>query len=205
MTYDRKNFLKTQLLVSDTPQSKTGPGAAYTNVAFSALAGSGKLKASSSLATSSNPSQALAQLTARKEKAAALPPEQRASREERDKWAKAEARMGGAKIHDDESRLKKAVKRKDKEKLKSKKAWCVQIHELDSGQCLMRCLLIHRDERKEQLATSMAAKQKKRTDNIAARHDRNKNKATKNKARPGFEGKSFGKGKSKGSAKGGKK
>lgn len=69
----------------------------------------------------------------------------------------------------------------------------------------MRYLSLNRDERKEQLATSMAAKQKKRTDNIAARHDRNKNKATKNKARPGFEGKSFGKGKSKGSAKGVKK
>lgn len=64
-----------------------------------------------------------------------------------------------------------------------------------------------RDERKEQLATSMAAKQKKRTDNIAARHDRkDKHKTGKNKARPGFEGKSFGKGnKGKGAAKGGKK
>ena len=62
---------------------------------------------------------------------------------------------------------------------------------------------ICRDQRKEQLATSMAAKQKKRADNIAARHERRTDKGkatkTKNKGRPGFEGKSFG-GKGKGKA-----
>lgn len=39
---------------------------------------------------------------------------------------------------------------------------------------------------------SMAAKQKKRTDNIATRNERRKDKK-KGKSRPGFEGKSFGK------------
>jgi hypothetical protein len=48
----------------------------------------------------------------------------------------------------------------------------------------------------------MAAKQKKRTDNIAMRNERKNDKRkglgkSKNKARPGFEGKSFGKGKGK--------
>lgn len=58
-----------------------------------------------------------------------------------------------------------------------------------------------RDDRREQVVNSMAAKQKKRTDNIAMRNDRRKDarkgiKPKKNaKARPGFEGKSFGKGK----------
>jgi hypothetical protein len=49
-----------------------------------------------------------------------------------------------------------------------------------------------RDERKEQVAASMAAKQKKRVDNIASRNERRKDKK-KGKSRPGFEGRSFGK------------
>lgn len=60
-----------------------------------------------------------------------------------------------------------------------------------------------RDERKEQIGAAMAARQKKRTDNIAQRNERrsDKRKGTKpkasSKARPGFEGKAFGKGKGK--------
>lgn len=69
---------------------------------------------------------------------------------------------------------------------------------------------INRDERKDQLSNAMAAKQKKRGDNIAMRNERrsDKRKGIKpkkdTKARPGFEGKSFGKGKGKEKAKGGK-
>lgn len=54
----------------------------------------------------------------------------------------------------------------------------------------------------------MAAKQKKRTDNITSRNERRKDKKmgvktkpSKDKARPGFEGKSFGKGKPKAKGK----
>jgi hypothetical protein len=52
----------------------------------------------------------------------------------------------------------------------------------------------------------MAARQKKRTDNIAMRHEKRKEKAgggkgakakPKGKGRPGFEGKTFGAGKKK--------
>jgi hypothetical protein len=42
----------------------------------------------------------------------------------------------------------------------------------------------------------MAAKQKKRADNIASRNEKRKekHKGAKGKSRPGFEGKAFGKG-----------
>ncbi|KII91878.1 hypothetical protein PLICRDRAFT_52001 [Plicaturopsis crispa FD-325 SS-3] len=189
---DKGNLTKTQLLVPDQQSSSKfgqhGPPTTHANVTFSLLAGSSSVdKKVQRLKTSSNPTQALEQLNARKEKLAALPEEKRKAIEEREKWTKAEARLEGVKVHDDEGRLKKAAKRKDKEKGKSKKAW---------------------DERKEQLTASMAAKQKKRTDNIAMKNERKKDKQKgikpkgKGKARPGFEGKSFGKGKGKSTGKG---
>ncbi|KAJ7259588.1 surfeit locus protein 6-domain-containing protein [Mycena haematopus] len=189
---DKGNITQAQLLVPDDANSRLKPpshgdtSSKITNVAFSSLAGSSKK--SQSLKTNSNPSQALSQLASRKEKLAALPEEKRKSIEEKEKWDKAAARLEGVKVRDDETRLKKAVKRKDKEKVKSKREW---------------------DQRKEQITASLAAKQKKRTDNIAMRNEKRKGPAAgkgKTKARPGFEGKSFGKGnKPKTSGGGGKK
>jgi len=151
----------------DSHQSK------YTNVTFSSFAGASKQ--GQQFKTTSDPNQALEQLAARKEKLGSMPEDKRKAAEEKDKWAKAEAKLEGVKVHDDEARLKKAAKRKEKEKSKSKKAW---------------------GERKEQVVAAMAAKQKKRADNIATRNERRKDKKGKKaKARPGFEGKTFGKGK----------
>ncbi|KAH9034709.1 surfeit locus protein 6-domain-containing protein [Lactarius pseudohatsudake] len=168
---------KSQLLVPDgsapSPPERD-PRSRLTNVQFSSIADSSSSSRKSKLKTSSNPSQALQQLTSRKEKISALPEEKRKQIEEREKWEKAEARMEGVKVRDDEARLKKAAKRKEKEKAKGRKAWT---------------------ERKEQLAANMATRQKKRTDNIASRNEKRKErqKGVKGKSRPGFEGKTFGK------------
>jgi Surfeit locus protein 6 len=92
-------------------------------VSYSSLAGSSKK--GQQFKTTSDPQQALQQLATRKEKLATMPEEKRKVIEDKDKWTKAEARLEGVKVHDDESRLKKAAKRKEKEKTKSKKDWYV--------------------------------------------------------------------------------
>jgi hypothetical protein len=111
-------LVQNQLLVPE-------PVTAVTNVSFSAVAGPSSSKKSKNLATASNPSLALGQLAAHKEKLAAMPDEKRKAAEEHEKWEKAEARMEGVKVKDDEARLKKAAKKKEKEKQKSQKRWCV--------------------------------------------------------------------------------
>lgn len=146
----------------------------------------------------SDPKAALAILEARKKKdeaRAAKRGEQAGSeadakavneeRKERERWSKAEAAVQGVKIRDDESLLKRAAKRKDKIKDKSRKEWA--------------------DRDKEQ-KDQASARIKKRTDNIAARKERSKKGgkgiagkkmgggAKQTKARPGFEGKRRSKG-----------
>ena len=142
-----------------------------TTVAFSALADV-PVKVPKRLKTASDPKQALVQLQTRAERLANLPTDKREAIQQKDQWRRADARMEGVKVKDDITKLKKAVKREGHEKAKSKKEW---------------------DERKKQVDANMAAKQKKRTDNIAMRAERKKDKKGKRgKGRPGFEGKTFG-------------
>ena len=107
-------------------------------VSYSSLVGSSSKKGQQFKITS-DPQQALQQLASRKEKLASMPEEKRKTIEDREKWAKAEARLEGVKVHDDESRLKKAAKRKEKEKSKSKKDWYV-VSLFLFIQVLLQCL-----------------------------------------------------------------
>lgn len=97
-------------------------GALLTNIVFSAIASSTSNKAAQ-LKSSNNPTQALSQLSARKEKPASLPEEKRKSAQERERWSKAEARIEGVKVKDNEALPKKAVKQREKEMVKCKKRW----------------------------------------------------------------------------------
>ena len=118
-------LLKVQLIVPDISKSNDAsqdPSTKFANVSFSTINGVTS-SISKKFKTSANPQQALAQLSARSEKVASLPEEKRKELEEREKWQKAQARMEGGKVRDDESRLKKAVKRKEKTKEKTKKNW----------------------------------------------------------------------------------
>ena len=90
---------------------------------FSAMSGPSTSKHLKRVVTASAPHRALAQVTARQKKLASLPVEKQAEIKERDKFAKAELRMAGVKVKDDVTRLKKAVKRKEHGKVKSKKEW----------------------------------------------------------------------------------
>lgn len=105
--------------------------------------------------------------------------------EEQKQWDKVLASASGVKIRDDEKLLKKAAKRKDKVKENSSLAW---------------------NERALNEQKKEADKQKRRTDNLAARKSGkkgkkgfsstlSKTKTPRAKARPGFEGKKIGRGK----------
>ncbi|GMK59282.1 hypothetical protein CspeluHIS016_0702970 [Cutaneotrichosporon spelunceum] len=168
---------KTQLIV---PEARREVGAADDVILPSvALPSSKTVKAP--LKKLANPSQALAHLEKHNARIAQLPDEKRRAALDRDLWAKAEARAAGTKIADEEKVLKKAVKREEKRKSKSGKAW---------------------NERKVQLERSEAAKIAKRNDNLASRAEGKRNKRLgikskdpkKGKGTPGFGGKKGGKG-----------
>ncbi|WFD30261.1 hypothetical protein MSPP1_001278 [Malassezia sp. CBS 17886] len=135
----------------------------------------------------SDPKAALAALEARKRKEEARIQKQlsggqdeaqaREAAGESERWGKAMAAAQGVRIRDNEQLLKQTIKRREKTKAKSTKAW---------------------GERRHAEHDAQAAKQKKRMENLAARREGKHGKAGKKgagaKARPGFEGtsRSFG-------------
>lgn len=125
----------------------------------------------------SDPKTALAKLEAQKKRLASLDEDKRKEVLEKETWLAARRRAEGEKVHDNESLLKKAVKRKDKAKKKSEKEW---------------------KERAAGVEKSIKDRQRKREENLKKRRDekgakgkKKKGGASKPKNRPGFEG-SFG-------------
>lgn len=117
------HLLQAQLIVPDPVPG--GHKSGITNVAFSSIPSEGGSSKAKKYATAADPRAALNQLASREEKLASLSTEKRQAVEERARWEKAEIRAEGGKVHDDAARLKKAAKRKEKEKLKSKAEWFV--------------------------------------------------------------------------------
>ncbi|KAL6870276.1 SURF6 domain-containing protein [Trichoderma novae-zelandiae] len=127
----------------------------------------------------SDPKTALLKVQHEKKRIEELDAEKRQDIEEKERWLIARRRAEGEKIHDDETMLKKAVKRKEAAKKKSEKAW---------------------KERATGVAQAQHEKQKKREENIKQRRDdkllRKSGKKKKGGAgakkkkggRPGFEG-----------------
>lgn len=130
----------------------------------------------------------LAKLEAQKKRLETLPEDKRKEILEKETWLAARKRAEGEKVHDDEHLLKKAVKRKDKAKMKSANEW---------------------RERKEGVAKAQHDRSKKREENIQKKQDERKARkmgikvksgkgapkgkgggkgASKGKSRPGFEG-----------------
>jgi hypothetical protein len=95
--------------------------------------------------------------------------------ESKDLWLNAKKKVHGERVRDDVSLLKKALKRKEKQKSRSEREW---------------------HEREETLQRSQEAKQRKREDNLSKRREEkggkkavNKMKKAKRKAFGGFGGK----------------
>lgn len=102
----------------------------------------------------------LAKIEQKKQKIAQMTPEEQAKHKEKDLWQRLMAHAEGVKVKDDEKLLKKALKRKEKQKLKSEIEW---------------------KERKQTVKDTIAARQKRREENLKARRE---NKGKKGKKAP---------------------
>lgn len=134
----------------------------------------------------------LLKLEQKKKKLANLSQEEQETLRDKENWQKMMLQVEGVKVKDDEKLLKKALKKKEKQKLRSETEW---------------------RERKQIVKDTTAARQKRREENLKARRD-GKGKKGKNqprlrkftgtvntlankKKRAGFEGSAKSKGKSK--------
>ncbi|KAJ4292943.1 hypothetical protein N0V88_005606 [Collariella sp. IMI 366227] len=125
----------------------------------------------------SDPKTALLKLESHKKRIAGMNDDKRKEVLEKETWLAARKRAEGEKVHDSESLLKKALKRKEKTKKKSEREWKDRAEAVQHG--------IHERQRKREENL-----QKRRDDKKAGKGGKKKNKgvATKKKNRPGFEG-----------------
>ncbi len=125
----------------------------------------------------SDPKTALLKLTSQKQRLADMPEDKRKEILEKETWLAARKRAEGVKVHDNESLLKKALKRKDKAKKKSEREWKDRAEAVQSG--------IHERQRKREENL-----RKRREEKASHKGGKKKNKGvvTKKKNRPGFEG-----------------
>lgn len=128
-----------------------------------------------------DPKGALAKVEAQKKRLAGLDDAKRKEVLEKETWLAARRKAEGEKVHNDESLLKKAVKRKEKAKKKSEKEWSDRVQGVQKAQ---------------------KQRQQKREDNIRKRKETKQagkggkkkggGKSPGKKSRPGFEGSGFG-------------
>ncbi|CAK4025724.1 Hypothetical predicted protein [Lecanosticta acicola] len=122
-----------------------------------------------------DPRTALQAAEKKQQRLSGLDAEKRADIAEKDMWLNAKKRVHGERVRDDTSLLKKALKRKEKQKDKSDKEW---------------------KEREQAVIKGKEAKQKKREANLQKRREEKGQKGKKKpsggkgkkKGRPGFEG-----------------
>lgn len=103
----------------------------------------------------------LKKLEAKKARLLELSPEEQTKQKDKDQWNKVMAQAEGIKVKDDEKLLRKALKRKEKQKLKSEIEW---------------------RERKQVVKDTVAARAKRREENLKSRRE-NKGKKSKNQPR----------------------
>ncbi|CAH6722671.1 ribosomal RNA-processing protein 14 [[Candida] jaroonii] len=129
----------------------------------------------------------LLKLEKKKAKLAQLTPEEQTKLLEKDKWQKLMNQAEGIKVKDDEKLLKKALKRKEKKKLKSELEW------RDRKQIVKDTISAKIKRRDENLKQRKANKGKKRKDQVRLKKftgivNNTKSNPKNKKKRAGFEG-----------------
>lgn len=165
--------------------SRPSPRPQENNFSFGRVAFDDGTAADASLSTLTDPRKkkgpsdvrtALQAAEKKQSRLAGLDAEKRADIAEKDMWLNAKKHAHGERVRDDTNLLKKALKRKEKQKNKSEKQW---------------------QEREEAIVKGKEAKQKRREANLKKRKEEKNTKGKKKpsagskgkkKARPGFEG-----------------